>query len=229
MEVVLADFVEDRDAAEIIAFFEKQTDERARAIGRSNRVAKRHPRAPLHTVHDECAAIVIEQDGFVAQEDQIGIGGGLRPDGDGRGGEIVIGRLVGLVGRMRQEPGECKQQQQDGGADGSAQEARRVGRQFELPPQLVRVIDVLVREPAKPDGGADRAGHRQHPSEGESCIEERGAPIECGPRPPQNDEDAGEYRRFHVIDALQQRRTDAEGHDHGRQYIGGVEAAGETL
>ncbi len=111
VQVRFVDLVKDRHTAIVIAPFEKRPDERRRAIRRTDRIAEGHPRAPLHPVHDEPAPLVIEQDGFVAEEYQVPVDG--RMSGDNRAGIVEIGRRWRLhFMRCRGEQARHREQQQ---------------------------------------------------------------------------------------------------------------------
>ena len=77
MQVLARNLVKHRNAAEVVASFQEQPDERTHLFGRTDRIPERGPRASLHAVHDEPGLVLIEENGLVAQEHEIREGRGL--------------------------------------------------------------------------------------------------------------------------------------------------------
>ena len=56
-------------------------------------------------------------------------------------------------------------------ADRGAEEPRRVAAEAEAPPEIVRVLDVLVAEEAEPRGGDEHEQNRGDPARAEALVE----------------------------------------------------------
>src|SRR5262245_22570995 len=71
VQVFLPDLVKHRHAAEIVASFEKRTDDVGKAIDRADGIAQRHPRPALYAVHQKGLPRLVEQHGLVAEVDEV--------------------------------------------------------------------------------------------------------------------------------------------------------------
>ena len=152
----LADFVEDRHAAEVVAPLEEVANQIVEPIVWSDRIAERDPGAPLHAVHDERGSIVVEQQRLVPEIHQIREGRRLSGDRPTGVFEVGVGRRGRLVRRIPDQAGKPEQQQHRRRADRGAEESRGFAVHLELPPELVRVVHVLEREQSQPDRGCQR-------------------------------------------------------------------------
>jgi hypothetical protein len=90
-----------------------------------------------------------------------------------------------------------------------AQETRRVAAQRELPPQLVRILDVLKGEEAQPDRAQENHQDRGDPAGREARLAQRRPAIEVPPARQERGEHGGEQQRLLEVAALQERKDDA--------------------
>ncbi len=137
MQELFPHFVEHRRAPEVIGALEKLPYEIGHCVAWSHRIAHRDPRAALDGVHDEAAPVRVEEQRLVAQVNEVGIRGRLCGDGGRHRFEVRVGRHVGLVRRVANQPRDRKEQHHRCGADRSAQCARGFTIQLELPPQVL--------------------------------------------------------------------------------------------
>jgi len=133
------------------------------------------------------------------------------------------------VRRRAQQPCNAEEPERDGRAHRRAQEARGLAPQLELPPQVVRVLDVLVGEQPEPERGAERRRNGGEPAGGEARVEERGPPVEGRPRAHEQRQKQRQKQRLLVVRPLEQRRGDAERDARRGHVVGGVEPPREPL
>ena len=147
-----------------------------------------------------------------------------------RGGvEVRVAGFDRLVRRVAHQPREHEQQQRHGRSDRGRRKREASPLQLELPPELVRVLDVLEGEEAEPDRRAQRTGDGDDPGRRESRVEQRGSTIERRPRSPEDEEDRDEEGRLLVVRTLEQRRRDPDDHGDDGEDVGGVEPPREPL
>ncbi len=123
---------------------------------------------------------------------------------------------------QRPEPREqCHQH----GAGRRAQGTRSVAGELELPPELVRVLDVTVREEHEPDGGAQCERDGGAPRRRERRAGECGAAIEIAVARQEQEQHHREDAGLFVVGAFQQREHDAARQHPHRREVRGVEPA----
>ena len=71
MEVRGADLVEDRHAVEVVATLQELPDQAAHRLVWSDRIAERHPGPPLHAIHDEAGAVLVEDQALVTKVGEV--------------------------------------------------------------------------------------------------------------------------------------------------------------
>src|SRR5258705_5659003 len=95
-------------------------------------------------------------------------------------GRYRIGAWLGGA-RRPQQTRERERGEEQATARERAQRARRVALQLELPPQVVRVLDVPVREQHDVDRAEQDPGDAERPGGRERLREQRAAPVEEPP------------------------------------------------
>jgi len=117
------------------------------------RIAHGHPASAFDPVHDESLSTLGEKEHLVPQQGKVGHGSpaGLHQGTDPLGPRRIRGH--DLRPCRAKQPGDCNEQDQAEGTDRSPQEARSTAPvPRKSPPQIVGVLDVLVREEAQPKG-----------------------------------------------------------------------------
>ena len=61
VQALFANLVEHRNAAEVVATLEEESNEPRKPVGRSDRIPERDPRPPLDAVHHEALAVLVEE------------------------------------------------------------------------------------------------------------------------------------------------------------------------
>ena len=91
--------------------------------------------------------------------------------------QIVLGRRLDLVRRVPDQSRQREQEDDARRADRSPQETRRIAFELELPPQVLRVLDVLECEEPEPHRCHERRRNCRDPGGREPGREECGFPI----------------------------------------------------
>src|SRR4030095_11578054 len=105
--------------------------------------------------------------------------GPWRGRGDGGGAlDLLAGRHLRLGRRGAEQTPEGDAEGQGRRPHGGAEESRRVAEEGEVPPQVVRVADVLVGEEAQPESAEDDDGDGRAPARRERLGGERSLAVE---------------------------------------------------
>ena len=131
-------------------------------------------------------------------------------------GSLAVRRQC--LGRRReaQELHPAEQDGRDHHPGGRAQEARRVGLGQELPPQIVRVLDMAIAEEAQPGGADHHRQDRDQPWGREALRHQLAVAVEGPLRRQQRREDDAKVERLLPVATLDQREHDA-GREHDRR------------
>src|SRR5205085_1705737 len=141
-------------------------------------------------IHQERAAVGSEDEFLVSEESDIR----LRPwRGGDQAADIVVDRIWPEGGGRPMDQRQDRGPDQDrGDGDARPQEARRIAVQLELPPELVRVVEVAVAEEAEPDRRRHAGQHSRKPARRWLERGQRTAAIEGGA---ERKEEEGDHRQ----------------------------------
>ncbi len=101
--------------------------------------------------------------------------------------------------------------------------------ELELPPELLRILDVPEREQSEPERRPNRSHDGHDPTRRKPSVEGGGSAIECRSGPPQHEEDRGKNDRFFVVATFEEGRHDAGDHGEDGEGVGGIEPACQSL
>ena len=193
-----------------VAQLDEFPDQILPGLARPDRIAQGDPTAALDAVHEKRPGVVAQDEVLVAQQGQVGVGPGRGFDdgADLRRRVDVQGLRLG-PGR-HEEPGHGVEEDQSHRARRAAQEARRIAPEREPPPQVVRVVHVLVGEQAQPDRAQQDDDDQHHPPGAESLGGQGGLAVELAPAGQQGGQHDAQDDRLFVVQPLEQREEYAE-------------------
>ena len=168
----LTDLVEHRPRIVVIAQLLEPPHEILLLRARANGIAHRDPAAAGRLVHHERGARFVEEQSLVAEQHEAGLRL-ARSARDRRRECQIVGRSVGRSWpRGPQQPPEPRAPGEQHDEQARPQHPRRIGVARKLPPQLVAIRHVPIREQTHPDGGTDRNRNRDGPGRRESLPEQ---------------------------------------------------------
>ena len=179
---------------------------------------------PVWPYMRKASAIAAHQEFLVAEERDVG----LRQRRGGDECADVVAHRIGHEFRVEGAPHEevDRRPHQDGGDDHhGAEEPRGAAGPGELPPELLRVVDVAVVEEAEPcRGHAGGESHRE-PARRYAERAHRAASVEGGAEDIKNERHGDENQRLVPIEAFQKRRGGAGEEQDLGQEPGGAQAS----
>ncbi len=138
--------------------------------------------------------------------------------------EIFLRRLRRERRRRAQQPREREGGEREAAACQRAKRARRVRLDGELPPQLMRVVDVAIRQQDDVADADQDQRDRGEPTWGEGLRAQRAAAIEVFVTRRERRSHRRQHQSLFPIEALRERGRAAADEQREREPVGGVDA-----
>ncbi len=215
--------VEHRPVVVAVAKLAETPDEIRHGVRGPDGVAESNPAPAAHAVHDEPVAAIAEDEPLVAEKREVRLRPRRARHDRAHPRQLVAAEADGLRRRRPQQARNSEQQRHAEGADRRAQEARRVARERESPPQVVGVLDVLVGEETEPHRREQDERGRHDPRRAHPLRGQRRLTVEVPPARQQRREHQSQRERLLVVEALEQRDDHADREQRDGQQVCPVE------
>ena len=229
MQVVLADLVEHGHAVGVVDHLEESSDQSRHRVRRPYRIVQRDPGPSLDRVHQERRPVVVPEQRFVAQIDEVGRARIAASESRDRLHPVpLLGRTSGGTAGLSSIR-STEASRITATPTVARKESRRVPSELEQPPQLVRVRHAAEhRERAERDGAEDDEKDGREPQP-RGVLEQTRAPVELAPRGDQHAQHQAEHDGLFVVQALQQRDRDPEPEASDRERPCRIDSPRERL
>ena len=124
----------------------------------ADRIAQGDPAGALHIEHHKSRALLVKEKIFVPHQGQVGFGRFLFGNDFSGQVEVFFARQLKFWPGTLLKSQDGQDEQGYRRREGGSHEAGRIGIVGKMPPKVVRILDVFMCEPPKPDHGDQ--GHR---------------------------------------------------------------------